>query len=1100
MRFKIKIKSIFCLFLAIMLVFHFFFNSNLIILRSRINYPEKIQNAGQNPYTKQWLKNNDFSSSNSWFLLKGDQGDNSTVNGTISGGYANYKIIGDNNTYELLTGDINSSSWVGWNNYSNGDYLQPDVVEINATGLFAYHSFDENRDGGAGQVYNFPSVHFKKNISLQHNMSNYEITSASLKVFFNATVDRNVDVYGDPVGQPSDPDDGIFDSATFYTAITDINNSYLFRVAENKTTNLGQDSGPQITNITDRELTYINETDLITALNLALEKDPSNTDFTIVLGIDIYCEDNNFPDFDLWKSLIFKSLNLTFTYEKKVEKFSSVSWNQEGDTIPIVNTTITEATLEFKVNISQKFPSNLSSFSEMSFKFNNDFHTETLRLSSLNTTFDTISIDVTDFIIKGENITLAIQIFISNTFSLGKNITISIDDVYLTISYYETFPDYSTNKLDLFLDKVDKTAEKYIQIPFNNTLNVTIRYTNQSNGFHIPNATVEIVEGLSLNLTENKALEQYTMILNRSHLSVGIKSLRIEARQTNYTTQSIDFFVEVLERATIFNISVEGNPINDSITINTEVNKIINVTAIYIDNSSEEFLSSATVEILGGDQFSEGSSYYNMSINTNDLNEGINVIIINAKLSNYTSQSFQFFINLIAGSSELLLYVNGDPIYDSDTISVQTNVVMNIVVYYRNSITKNLLNNASVELLGINNFTEDANYYVYTINSNNLNLGITILTITAEANNYQSRSIQFSVEVIERTAEIQLILNNENKTLDPVIELPLGSTLNITVKFTENQTNLHISNAILSLTGYNFSIILSENQTLEHYSFIVNTTDLKTGVNLLTLTAQSANYKIEIRELRITIKKINTIISTVSGEPVITINPGESVELRILINNSDFDIAIKNANVSYRWIYGRGDLTDYDNDGIYESDIENIPEGTYTITITASAGDNYNFESYEITLSAVKKPKSDQTWLIYTLTAGIVGLVSVFTLYQTHYKYPPMVRKIRKLRKKIRKGKRPKKMILTSKRSKIIENNIKEKTQIIGLESKTSYKEIDKLKDVKEIKEIDKLKEVKEIKDLKEDKEINDLKEDKEINDLKEDKEINELKKKDLKK
>ena len=166
-----------------------------------------------------------------------------------------------------------------------------------------------------------------------------------------------------------------------------------------------------------------------------------------------------------------------------------------------------------------------------------------------------------------------------------------------------------------------------------------------------------------------------------------------------------------------------------------------------------------------------------------------------------------------------------------------------------------------------------------------MNLGITILTITAGANNYQSRSIQFSVEVIERTAEIQLILNNENKTLDPVIELPLGSTLNITVKFTENQTNLHISNAILSLTGYNFSIILSENQTLEHYSFIVNTTDLKTGVNLLTLTAQSANYKIEIRELRITIKKINTIISTVSGEPVITINPGESVELRILINN-----------------------------------------------------------------------------------------------------------------------------------------------------------------------------------------------------------------------
>ena len=1078
-----KSRCLIILFIAFTVYFHFFFNITLINFSSRSNNQEKIHSSGQTLYTEQWLKNNNFSSQDHWFLTKGDQGDNSTVNGTISGGNANYKIVGDNNTFNLLTGELNSSSWVGWGNYSNGDYLQPDVVEVNATGLFVYHYLDESEGlNDEGQVHNFPSVHFKKNVSLPHNMSDYEITSASLEIIFNASVDSNIDT---PNDNYTDRQFSIFDSATFYAEIIDLDNSFSFRVAENKTKYLGQKNATQITilNITDSPLETVTESDLITALNLALEKDPSHTDFTIILGIDIYCEDNDFPDKDLWNALIFKSLNLTITYERKVDQFSSVAWNQIGNTIPVANITISNATLEFKVNISQEFPATLSTFSEINFEINNNLHTETLRLSTLNINFDTVSFDVTNLIIKGDNITLAIQVFIANTFSLGKNITISIDDVYLNISYYETFNDYST-VIELFLNNENKTTDKYIQIPFNKTLNITIKYFNKSNNFQIPNATVQFVEGLSGNLTENKGLEQYTIILNVSQLSIGIKALTIEAKRGNYTTQSIDFFVEVVGRSTELLLYVDNNQINDSDTINTGLNEFLNITAIYKDNSTKKFLSGANVTLLGIGNLTETSNYYNITINTNDLDQGINVLIINTQLDNYTSQSFQFYVKLIEGATELLLYVNDNPTYSSDTISVKTNVIMNILVYYRDSLMKVHLSNASVELLGLGNLTEISNYYIITINSNNLNLGITILTITAQITNYQSQTIQFSVELTERAAEIQVFFNNENKTLDPVIELTLGSILNLTVKYAENLTKLHINNAIISLTGDNLSISLSENQTLEQYSIILNTTDLKIGVNLLTLTAQATNFQIETMELRITVNKISTVISTVSGEPIITINPGESVKLRIMINNSDFGVAIKNANVTYRWTYGQGVLTDYDNDGIYEADLENIPEGSYTITITASASDDYNFESYEITISAITHPKSDQTWLIYVLFGGIIGLVSVFTLYQTYFKYPPMVRKIRKLRKKIRKGKKTK-MILTSKRSKIIENSIREKTQIIELESKTPDKKIDKLK------------EIKEINDLKEDKSIDDLKEDKEINDLREDKEINELKQKD---
>ena len=338
-------------------------------------------------------------------------------------------------------------------------------------------------------------------------------------------------------------------------------------------------------------------------------------------------------------------------------------------------------------------------------------------------------------------------------------------------------------------------------------------------------------------------------------------------------------------------------------------------------------------------------------------------------------------------------------------------------------------------LLSVGNLVEVGSLYVITINTNNLNLGTTILTISAQLNNYLSQTIRIYVELSERATELYLFLNSENKTLDPVIELPIGSILNITAEYIENQTKRHLNNASLHLIGENLLINLTENLVKEHYSILINTTDLKIGVNLLTITAYATNYQIGTIDIRITINKISTIISTISGEPIINIIPGNDIKLQIMLNNSDFGTMIKNATVTYRWTYGQGVLTDQDNDGIYEADLLEIPEGSYTITITASAGDDYDFKSYEITVSAVREPKEDQIWLIYVLTGGIVGLISVFSVYQFYFKYPPLVRKIRKLRKSIRKGKKIKPMMI-SKREETINLELQNLAKILDLESK----------------------------------------------------------------
>ena len=170
----------------------------------------------------------------------------------------------------------------------------------------------------------------------------------------------------------------------------------------------------------------------------------------------------------------------------------------------------------------------------------------------------------------------------------------------------------------------------------------------------------------------------------------------------------------------------------------------------------------------------------------------------------------------------------------------------------------------------------------------------------------------------------------------------------------------------------------------------------------------------------------------------------------IYLNDTDYGGLIKNATVTYRWAHGQGELIDLDNDGIYEVYFENIPGGTYIMTITAYAGENYEFEEYEIVISVSLPPGLDWKWLVIILGSSALGLVIVFVSYLKHFKYPPLVRKIRKLRKKVSKNKKLKSIPLQN-REDIIETNLKGKLEVIetGVEKKSEIKGDIKEKSIK---------------------------------------------------
>ena len=740
----IRKKKASCILIGMVVLMSLILSINPMLIPSEFKNESKTQPSAIEIREEQWLDNINFSTQDAWSFAKGAQGDNSTVDGNISNNQANLKVIGETETFADLYGIINSSTSLGWIEAQNGDFLLPDVSIINDSGCYVYHFLDEST--GGGQVHNYPSVHWKKNISMSEDMSDFKIASASIEVIFNASVNINVDTPND-INRTTEIDRfAIGDDVTFYIEISDLENSYPFRIGEFKSEDLGQydpPTHPSILNITDRELNYVSEQDLISALTSVLEDD--NHNFTITLGMDIYCEDNfggGGGDRDEWEALIIKSCNLTFTYEKKVEQYSSISLNQICNQI---NTSyqVTNAILNFDYKINQLWPTPLSPFSEIRILINDNLYSDTIRLSSATTNFQEAKsggFDVSALISKGINITVSIQLFIADTFGLGTNLTISLDNVYLNITYSLTVPDYESN--------------------------------------------------------------------------------------------------------------------------------------------------------------------------------------------------------------------------------------------------------------------------------------------------------------------LSIFLNGEDKTLDPFIEIPLWGVVNVTVKFSDS-LGIHLGGATIKLQGPGFIEDLNENTELEQYSVIINSTEkLSLGLNLLTLEAQLTNYQTKIIDPSISVRKINAKIDTFSGQNTINVKSGGSVSLEIIINNTDGEGFVKGAVVLYSGDLGSGVLTDPDNDGIYESTIRNIQEGSYTITVNAIGSEDYNFISFQLTINAITPEAPDWTSLILLLSGGILGIVLIFSLYQFHFKYPQMVRKVRKLRKKIRKGKKTK-PIITLQRKEIIENNFKDQTSVIEFESELKKNQINKIKQEK---------------------------------------------------
>jgi len=558
----IKNKKKTCCMILICIIFSGFLSFYSLNLENNskdsIN-SKQIKTSAQESYLRQWMANPSFSSTENWTSHKGELGDPDDVNAEISGGEANFEVFGDKQTFSLVADPPLDANWTDVENPAFPFF--PDTYGINEKGCEVYHHWSEGADQS-------PSVHWDQNITMPVNMSDYIITSASLKSVVNGTVKADD---GDSEGVEA-VDDAVeggtqyatYDYVRYYVMISDFEKNKIYEIAYFQSTSLGNDSAGDLDYLYDTDMLTVPEESLIFFLTSVLNND--NYNFTVTLGIRIWCEDNWVSDDDFWESLVINYINLTFTYEKKIDQLTSISWNQDTDKPDDINeisndTIVDKAILNFKFKTNDTWTS-LSPNSEIQILINGIKHSESINLlEKSNTSYQEAKsggFDITYLIEADKNINLSIQLYIADNFKLNRTIKISIDEVYLNISYTIIFADYQTN-LQLFLNGENKTLSPSISVPIGQNLTITIKYNNQTGG-HISEAGIQLTGvGILENLEE--FADNYSITINATEqLSMGINYLSIEATKTNYQTKTINPTITVRKIHTeIITTSGESN-------------------------------------------------------------------------------------------------------------------------------------------------------------------------------------------------------------------------------------------------------------------------------------------------------------------------------------------------------------------------------------------------------------------------------------------------------------------------------------------------------------------------------------------------------------
>ena len=765
-------------------------NGGMIFNIENHNHINNLQTSAQIPGSIQWLNNPNFTTTTSWYSDKGgpNSGDMDASIDTVLG-QANSTIVGEiggeNDGFFSFSEDPPLAS--NWTKTLNPDYPSyPDIAQINeGQGCYVYHYWEEGPD-------QLVAVNWDRNFTMLVDMSGYEITSASVSAVVNGTVvvpsyqsipfeSRGIETMNDSGAQYFQGATG--DNVRFYVFVSDLEKTKKYEVASYQTVDLGEDAR-NIHTLANTEMIPITEESLKFYLTSVLSSD--NYNFTLTIGMRIWCEDNFLQDSDEWTSLIINSINLNFTYEKKIEKETYVSWNQDTmkpNDLSINPIQITDASLNFKYQVDKNWTQiTSSSNSRIEIEINNNRLGEFIFLENAETSFKeakTGGLDIKALIDENKEINLTIKIYIADNFNVKENITVSITDVELWISYNENVPDIGTD-YQLWLDKQDRTLIRSQDTSINEIINITFIYENLTGEF-IPDANVTIL-GPGYDMVDlNETATHYYILINTSEIGFGDTVFKIKASKYLYETQEISFTIRVNSRTAFID---EDNVYLEKIKRIEYYSHLsgddLNITIRYIDQLNSTSILNASVELLrivnktsiiigNFDYIPEIDSYY-FNLNTSSISEGVYVYTIYAEKVNYTSSTVQIIIGINVKDANINITVNGHDITSENTPQINLTIgeLINITAraFDNNS---NPIDGAEFKVIGPDNteyiFDPDDDEHYYNISLNSLSLfkffGTRLLSVSFYHPNYERLAKDMLIKMDPLTNEIKTLIGSK---------------------------------------------------------------------------------------------------------------------------------------------------------------------------------------------------------------------------------------------------------------------------------------------------------------------------------------------------
>ncbi|MGM0470140.1 MAG: hypothetical protein ACQERB_15175 [Promethearchaeati archaeon] len=589
------------------------------------------------------------------------------------------------------------------------------------------------------------------------------------------------------------------------------------------------------------------------------------------------------------------------------------------------------------------------------------------------------------------------------------------------VKWNNSYNDFSFNETGFIYKKINILHESFLEPEKtyyednfkDSIINLRVSFYDLIDNKSIENADVYTYNFINPS-TENYFSEInpgfYLLEFNVSGGIIGNNNITIYANSTFFVNQQIDITIEIINET---NLLVDNDFISDA-----QFNQNFTIQFNYSDLSTGIGVDTSDILINWKADYSIQSlaqGIYLLTANASSMQyeagELYNLTIVITKIG-YETQSKLINVFITEVSSYLELEIDGNVVESNDILTVNVRDQLNITAFYKD-INNNSINGANIYIQG-SDFSEDLteipslNQYYLNLNATALGQGIDNLIVYAERTNYKPSSIPFVVEIIEVESKIEIFFDGVNKTIDPTTEVPIGTQINITVKYSDTLFNQYIKGATISLEG-DISGTFLEEQDLEQYYYILNTSNLDVGLRILELKALRNNFETQTKNIRIQVEKIPTQINFTQGSSIINLRPGEYTTIAISLKNLVNNESILGASINYTWVFGSGVFEDENNDGIYTASIGGALDGSYTLIVNPSLNENYDFQSFDITIT-VSRSMAEVISVQVGSTLAIISALLIggyLLLYLTILKYPKQVRKVRKYRKSLKKENPP---------------------------------------------------------------------------------------------